>query len=286
MSLILSCTDGSVYAASVYEHTAWAAKKLDAPVQVIHLLEPHPERPLMSDWSGNLGMDSREQLMEELVQLEATQARIAQVKANAILGEAAKRLSELGLEQVKTEALHGALVDYIEQSATAKKAQMVVIGKRGESADFAKLHLGGNLERVIRSCPHPVLVSARRYSPIQRVLIAFDGGPSALKAVDYAINSPLLKGLSIALLAAGSGNSKLENQLEEARQKFQEAGFEVKAEMLPGEPETLISNRVKEEKIDLLLMGAYGHSRIRQFIVGSTTTTMIRTCQIPILMFR
>lgn len=240
----------------------------------------------MSDWSGNLGMDSREQLMEELVQLEETQSRIAQVKSKAILGNAAQRLSELGLEHVKTEALHGALVDYIEQSATAKKSQMVVIGKRGESADFAKLHLGGNLERVIRSSPHPVLVTARRYKPIERVLIAFDGGPSVMKAVDFAVSSPLLKGLSIALLAAGSGNSKLENQLEDARQKFKQAGFEVSAEMQPGEPEKLIADRVKDGQIDLLLMGAYGHSRIRQFIVGSTTTTMIRTCQISILMFR
>jgi len=33
-------------------------------------------------------------------------------------------------------------------------------------------------------------------------------------------------------------------------------------------------------------MGAYGHSPIRQFILGSTTTTMVRTCQIPVLMFR
>jgi nucleotide-binding universal stress UspA family protein len=33
-------------------------------------------------------------------------------------------------------------------------------------------------------------------------------------------------------------------------------------------------------------MGAYGHSPIRQFILGSNTTSMVRTCQIPVLMFR
>ncbi|MEO6054349.1 MAG: universal stress protein, partial [Chthoniobacterales bacterium] len=36
----------------------------------------------------------------------------------------------------------------------------------------------------------------------------------------------------------------------------------------------------------LLVMGAYGHSRIRQLMVGSTTTAMVRTCQVPVLMFR
>jgi nucleotide-binding universal stress UspA family protein len=33
-------------------------------------------------------------------------------------------------------------------------------------------------------------------------------------------------------------------------------------------------------------MGAYGHSRIRNLFVGSTTTEMIRSCKVPILLFR
>jgi len=36
----------------------------------------------------------------------------------------------------------------------------------------------------------------------------------------------------------------------------------------------------------MLVMGAYGHSRIRQFILGSTTSEMVRICEIPVLMFQ
>ncbi len=36
----------------------------------------------------------------------------------------------------------------------------------------------------------------------------------------------------------------------------------------------------------LLVMGAYGHSRVRQFILGSTTTHLIRTCHVPVMLFR
>jgi nucleotide-binding universal stress UspA family protein len=36
----------------------------------------------------------------------------------------------------------------------------------------------------------------------------------------------------------------------------------------------------------LLAMGAYGHSRIRQLIVGSTTTTLLRTSAVPVLILR
>ncbi|MDP5776249.1 universal stress protein, partial [Pseudomonas aeruginosa] len=41
-----------------------------------------------------------------------------------------------------------------------------------------------------------------------------------------------------------------------------------------------------EHAIDLLVMGAYGHSRIRQFLVGSTTTSMLRSTTSPLLLLR
>ena len=43
---------------------------------------------------------------------------------------------------------------------------------------------------------------------------------------------------------------------------------------------------MKEQRSQLLVMGAYGHSRIREFIVGSTTTALIRTVATPVLVFR
>jgi len=38
--------------------------------------------------------------------------------------------------------------------------------------------------------------------------------------------------------------------------------------------------------IDLMVMGAYGHSKIRQFFVGSNTTKMIGSSKIPLLLLR
>ncbi len=55
---------------------------------------------------------------------------------------------------------------------------------------------------------------------------------------------------------------------------------------MPGEPEKVIAGTVEQEQIDLLVMGAYGHSRIRSLVIGSTTTAMIRSCLVPIFMFR
>ncbi|PHQ71937.1 MAG: hypothetical protein COB97_00755 [Paracoccus sp.] len=43
---------------------------------------------------------------------------------------------------------------------------------------------------------------------------------------------------------------------------------------------------VEDDGFDMLVMGAYGHSRIRSLMIGSTTTQMIQSCKVPLLLFR
>ena len=283
MTTILSCTDGSLYARSVYDLTAWAAARIGAEVHVLHMLE-HAENSAPHDLSGAIGVDASAELLTELVALAENQGRVAQAKARAILADAQNHLTNAGVTKVVLEQRHGALVDSISHfDATA---DLVVLGKRGEHADFAKLHLGSNLERVIRSCRHPVLVASRAFHPIARFLIAYDGSPSVLKAVDFVLNNPLLKGLHCHLLRAGKIDDTAKYYLEETAAKLRTAGYAVTSQAIAGPAEEVIAQAVKEQNINLLVMGAYGHSRIRQFIIGSTTTTMVRTVHVPVLMFR
>jgi nucleotide-binding universal stress UspA family protein len=167
-----------------------------------------------------------------------------------------------------------------------KDADLIVLGKRGNHADFSKGHLGSNLERVIRSCKHPVLVASTAVWPMERFVFAYDSGPSANKAVDYLVSQPLLKGLDCHLLCVGKGGSKHERSLHEAELKLTEAGYNVEADLRAGDPDEVIAEAINREGSDLLVMGAFGHSRIRQLIVGSTTTAMIRGTKRPVLLFR
>ncbi|MEM1221464.1 MAG: universal stress protein [Verrucomicrobiota bacterium] len=285
MAKILACTDGSIYATSVYEHAAWASKKMGgASVHVLHMLNPHHEEPLTSDFSGSLGFGARTALLEELVELEAVNARVAQKRGQAILDDAELKLKQFGVTDFVTNQKHGKLSEEIEEYE--RSADLVVIGKRGNNANFETGHLGSNLERVIRSCQHPVLVASRAFASMQSFVIAFDGGASSQKAVEYIAAHPLLQSMRCYLLHVGQGNSELESALAKAESTLTEAGFEVAIEHRSGEPEEVINKVVEDGKIDLLVMGAYGHSKIRRLIVGSTTSAMIRTVQIPVLLFR
>ena len=284
MTNILACTDGSIYASSVYNYTAWAAAKMSASVHVLHMLNPHHEDPVKADTSGSIGLGAKSALLAEIVELEAARAKVARKHGEVILEDAMTQLRAAGVEQIVADQKHGRLSDSIDNYE--RDADLVVIGKRGNHADFSAGHIGHNLERVVRSCQHPVLVASREFSKMERFILAFDGGSSSKKAVQYAANNPLLQGMKCHLLSIGKGSDKLKAALDEAKRSLSEAGFDVSAEIRDGEPDKVIGEAVAEDHIDLLVMGAYGHSHIRHLIVGSTTTAMIRTVQIPVLLFR
>jgi nucleotide-binding universal stress UspA family protein len=280
MSKILVCTDGSLYSPSVYQHAAWAAARLGAPIHVLHTIE-REEIPSVRDLSGNLGFSASDELLEELTRLDEAHARVARLRGKAILDDAVKALGDA---EVTVTQRHGSLVDTVVDFE--KDAELVILGKRGEHADFAKGHLGSNLERVVRSAKIPVLVAAREFRPVKRFLLAFDGRESALKAVHYLATRPLLKDTECHIIAVGKPDSELSHSLESAATALRGAGFAVNAELLSGDADEIIASKVKDTQSDLLVMGAYGHSRVRRLILGSTTTELIRSCLVPVLLFR
>ncbi|MDP2700328.1 universal stress protein [Thalassospira sp.] len=284
MTHLIALIDGSVYAQSVCDHASWVAKQTNASVELIHVMGRRGVGTEPVDLSGNLQLGGRTALLKELVDLDEKAAKVEMARGRVLLEEAKHRLEESGVATVTTKLRHGDIVEAIQEFE--KNADLILVGKRGEAADFAKLHLGSNLERVVRSASKPVFVSSRAFKPVQKFLIAFDGGASAMKAVNHIAKGHLFKGLPCSLLSVGSETASLRDRLDEAAATLRKAGYEVDSMIVPGEPETVIVEKIESDGIDLLVMGAYGHSRIRNLIIGSTTTEMVRSCHVPVMMFR
>jgi nucleotide-binding universal stress UspA family protein len=138
----------------------------------------------------------------------------------------------------------------------------------------------------VRAARKPVMVASRSFRPVERALIAFDGGESAMKAVRHIAAGQLFRGIPLHLATVGAGDARRISALATAAAELRAGGHEVTEAVLSGEPETAIAAYVTERSISLLVMGAYGHSRIRNLIIGSTTTAMIRDCHIPVMLFR
>lgn len=284
MRKLIAFIDGSVYSQSVCDHAAWAAKRTGAAAEIFHVLGRREVAGSAMDFSGNLDADERDTLLAELASLDEQKSRLAQRRGRLILDDARKRMTAAGVQKVETRLRNGDIVETVQEFE--KEAGLTVIGKRGEAADFATLHLGSNLERVVRASQKPVLVTSRAFQPIERFLVAFDGGASAMKAVEHIGESDLFRGLHCTLLTAGTETAQARQRIEDAAHLLRAKGFDVEHSIEPGEADAVIAAKVASSGIGLLVMGAYGHSRIRNLIIGSTTTEMIRSCKVPILLFR
>ena len=280
---LIALVDGSAYAESVCHHAAWIAGRTGAGVKVYHVMGRR-QAPDQQDLSGAIRLGARSKLLEELSALDAQRARLAQEHGRAILEDAAAIIAADGGVAVETRLRHGDLVDTI--TAKENTGDMIIIGKRGEAAGMAAAHLGSNLERIVRAAHKPVFVANRAFQPVQRVLIAVDGGASSLKAVDYVARSPLFAGLAVTVVFVGRETPEVARMLGDAVATLAAGGIAAEQCIQPGEPEKVLAQMAGQGQGGLLVMGAYGHSRVRQLIIGSTTTEMIRSCKVPVLLMR
>ncbi|WP_449043446.1 universal stress protein [Paracoccus versutus] len=280
---IVALVDGSTYSNSVCEHAAWVSGRTGAPVELLHVLGRR-EAPEKQDLSGAIALGARTTLLEELAELDAQRAKLVSHRGRAVLEDASAILERSGVAGITIRLRHGDMIEVVAE--VEADAGMIMIGKRGEAADFAKGHLGSNLERIVRASHKPVLVASRAFRPVSKVLVAYDGGVSAMKAVDHIARNPLFRDLEIHLVTVGTSTQKAQKELADAKASLKTAGIEAQTSVLPGQPESSLAKLMDEMQFDMLVMGAYGHSRIRSLIIGSTTTAMIRSCKVPVFLIR
>ena len=284
MTRILACIDASSYAITVCELAAWAAKRLQAGVEVLHVVQRKDAVSARHDLSGAIGLGVKAELLEELTRMDEAEAKLAIERGRVLLAEAERLLKEGGVSDVHTLHRHGGIVEtIIEREA---EADLVVIGKRGASSGFATEHIGSKIERVVRASAKPVLIAPRKVTEPRVVVIAFDGSPAARKAVDHVAVSPLFKGLPVHLVSAGPDDAAHRGPVEQAASRLIANGIETTVAIRPGTADKVIGDYMGGYPEGVLVMGAYGHSPLRTLIVGSTTTTMIRTVRLPILLVR
>jgi nucleotide-binding universal stress UspA family protein len=280
---LIALVDGSAYAESVCHHTAWIARRTASRVKLYHVMGRR-DATEKQDLSGAIRLGARTKLLEQLSEIDAARAKLAHEHGRAILEDAKAIVESGGDIEVETRLRQGDLVETVTDKED--QGDMIVVGKRGEAAGLASEHLGSNLERIVRASHKPVFIANRAFKPVEKVLVAFDGGPSAIKAVDFLADCPLFAGLAVSLVSAGLETPDLRAALDKAAARLAKAGLSAEIILRPGEPEQVLSQMTALEDYDLLVMGAYGHSRVRHLIIGSTTTALIRSCRVPVLIMR
>lgn len=283
MSYVISCIDGASCNTAVCEYSGWAAKQLGAPVMLLHVLDELKPQTA-SELSGNIGLGTREHLLEQLAELDAQRAKIALEHGHMILQQAEEKLKKVGITEVTQRQRHGELAENL--LTLEHDVRLAVLGLHGESSANQLHQVGSQLETVIRTVHRPLLLTPDTYSEPRSAMLAFDGSKTTQKGVEMLAQSPLFKGMPVHVVMIDADTANNWEQLKWAEKVLSDAGHEVHIALRAGDVEATLHQYQSEHSIDLMVMGAFGHSRIRQFLVGSTTMAMLKESRTPTLVLR
>lgn len=278
---ILIPTDGSANSLTALDYGIYIARKLAASLTGLYVIDINLiQGPLLTDISGSVGMpegffDTMEKSLEE--------------KADFILQEFQKRCHKSGVKSNTKKGVGKISPVIIEE---AQNTDMILMAKKGEHVHLKEGGLIGSVaEAVTRSSGKPVLITPEHFIEIESMALAFDGSPSATKALHFSMALSRQNAWPLTVLMI-TGDSKratdLIAQVEAANQQYPNEPPIADCEtiILSGKESDEIIKFIREGSVELIVMGAYGHNRLRELLLGSTTSQTVRKSPIPVLLIR
>ncbi|WP_440454531.1 universal stress protein [Psychrobacter sp. ASPA161_9] len=281
---VLACIDGSAVTESVCDYAAWYASRLGLPVGLLHVSDvPASTR---RDLSGAIGINSREFLLEELTELDEKRAKVVNSYSNALVQDAKSYLQN-SFDGIKVNIYQrrGKLLPAIEHFKEENRA--IIMGRRGEDHKNSRINIGSQIETVARASSIPVLICSEKFEEPKSYMVAFDASKTAIKATQMVARSELLQGLQGHIVMVGNDKDAAKKSLADAVEHLTAEGFTVDAHHLPelDAVDGLLSFQIDND-VDIIVVGAYGHSKLQRLFLGSTTTEIIASTLTPVILVR
>ena len=277
MNRVIACIDSSPCIDAVAEAAVWVAKQTQRELVLLQILDYYPASYHLGEISGVIGFESNAMLLKELAELEQKQSELALDYSNNLL----KHISELiekqyGLTSTKIQEKG----DFLEQSFNVlKENDVVIIGRVGEQAAEKNKPIGSNVENFIRGANCTVITVGEHFEAPRRFIFAYEYSPTCQKMLQRIAQSDLLKTLQCHLLYVGDHPE----MLTEPEKYLKDAGLDVISVYRYGDVAQNILEYQREHDIQLIVLGAFSHSKIHQFFLGSITTTIFRNANVPLL---
>jgi len=283
ISKILIPTDGSPNSLTALQYGIYMARHLDAELSGLYVLDiALLQGPVITDISGAIGMPPYEGFFDAI-------EKSLNEKADVILKEFQDQCRKAGIKHDVKKITGKISTTIIEE---AQKIDMILMAKKGENFHLAEGTLLGSVaESVVRSAGKPVLITPENFIEIESMGLAYDGSTSAVKALTLALELSEQASWPITVITITNDSRKaaqLAAQVEEANQKDPDEPPIADCEIinLSGKETDVILHFIQEGAVELMVMGAFGHNRLRELLLGSTTAQVIRKSSIPVLLTR
>jgi len=224
----------------------------------------------------------------EIAEMIAQRARDAEARVKAARDMLLQRLSSQGLSG-ECRVVEGEVEDLA--AVHGRYADLLIVSQPDPGAPHSAEAMQ-EIQSVIFAAGRPLLLvpyigKAKTFGT--HVLVAWNASREATRAVTDAL--PLLKraGKVTVMVVRPRADAKAHGDVPGADIAAYLARHGVKVEVSVEEGEgievgELMLSRVADLNVDLVVMGAYSHSRLRQWILGGATRTMLESMTVPVLM--
>jgi nucleotide-binding universal stress UspA family protein len=195
-----------------------------------------------------------------------------------------QRCQEAGLEG-SLAVVAGNVIEQIVHHAAW--ADLVVLSLRHPPGERTLARLGNRLTHLIQRCPRPILtIPGGQHSPMNRILLAYDGSRKANEALFVATYLAGRWPVSLVVLTVETDYTPA-SALDAAREYIEARGIETAEFVLQTKPiAKAILKTAAEHDCNYLIMGGFGFQPVMHFMLGSTVDIMLRRFKHPILICR
>lgn len=285
MSRILALVDNSVYARSVGACAAWISSMTGAEVDLVHVVDHRRMTARNLAWAGGMAVGLGPGMVCEAARTADDGLGPALTRGADLLEEIMSDMLALGTISVQPRLVQARLEDVVAE--TQDEADLIVLGKRGESADFARLPLGSDVARLARLSTKPMVLAARAFSRPANWLLGFASNPALRAGIAQIARGTVLPRLPCQIVHAGPADGTVMAELNEAGLLLSRGGFETSHDIVEGQAEHLLPRRVITDDIGMIAMGGLRKSALQAALSGGgTAEALIRACQVPALLLR
>lgn len=274
---IMVPTDGSDFGKIAIEYGIYIAKRFDAQLTGIHVMDIRLiQGPVFTDISGSVGLPPYQEFLPMLQDS-------LEERAESILQAFRTQCEEAGVH-TETKKTVGVIDETIVEEGI--NFDLILLAQRGEHFHLGGALLGSTAESVVRKSRRPVMVTPATFQEIESMGLAYDGsGPAdnALQLVVELYEQTAWPLTVIIITDDHSVGARLDQKIEDFLEPYKIDSTTI---ILRGKEEREIIKFIKEGSVELMVMGAYGHNRLRELILGSTTSYVIRKSTIPVLLSR
>lgn len=271
---ILVAVDGSASSDAAMTYGTYLAKKLNATVHIQHVIDViFLENPFLHDLSGAMGF-------EPFMDFSGKVGTILRQRGTQILADAEKRCKQDGIAH--TTYLDTGIVTK-EICEREKLVDLVVIGQRGINSQFDRKILGSTTEGLTRRTTKPLLISPVEFAEIKKILLAYDGSSGAKKAMEFAAGFCKDMDLPLSIITINKDEKTAAAVLDSVKSYLEPYRITFDTMIRTGSTEQVLKDLLDGGGYDLLIMGAHGHSKIIELVLGSTTEYVIRNTKKPVI---